>query len=513
MYQTNGPGFSIGTADEIPVFRRDVASPNAARLINALRQIGYTLEQAISDLIDNSITAGARHVLIRFVHDWENILGVTIADDGSGMTPVRLREAMRFGSEEEADPASLSKYGLGMKLASFSHARKLTVLTRANGRASGRRWTIDGISQGWSCELLKSRNVNAKFRGGWAGLDLTTSGTLVVWHDIDKLKVSARGIRWTLGSIQKRLEVHLGMCFHRFIEDNRLSIFLDQQTMGSFEHPVRVMIAPLNPFKYPASGNPDYPRTFCGEIDALGSLNVDAHVWPPNSPLPEYSLGNRAAARQGFYFYRNDRLIQAGGWNGLVQQDAEPHSSLARVAIDLSPELDSGFGLNVQKSAVVVPPGFHAAISHALSPDGTGFEQYRHDAIEAYRLHDRRATNGCAVIPGRGIPSKLRREMKHILNGDDETRYAEWDFVWVSLSTDKLLDVDHESKRILLNKSWRGAVESDSNTGVGPATFKIMLFALLENHLRSGKVSRPANKRLDVLNRLLLTSLEYESAK
>jgi hypothetical protein len=59
-------------------------------------------------------------------------------------------------------------------------------------------------------------------------------------------------------------------------------------------------------------------------LAGVGEIPLDGHIWPPNSDQPEYQLGNRAAARQGFYFYRNNRLIQAGGWNGLLQNEAEP---------------------------------------------------------------------------------------------------------------------------------------------------------------------------------------------
>src|SRR5208282_1396565 len=110
---------------------------------------------------------------------------------------------------------------------------------------------------------------------------------------------------------------------------------------------VRVEVPPLNPFAYHAPGNPDYPKTFRTKIAQASTLSLEAHIWPPNSELPQYKLGNKAAARQGFYFYRNGRLIQSGGWNGLVQHDSEPHGSLARTRIDLPPELDGTFGLNV----------------------------------------------------------------------------------------------------------------------------------------------------------------------
>ena len=131
---------------------------------------------------------------------------------------------------------------------------------------------------------------------------------------------------------------------------------------------------------------------------------MKAHIWPPNAKDPQYKLGGgRVAARQGFYFYRNKRLIQAGGWNGWREHDAEPHSSLARVAVDMPPELDRHFRLNVQKSKVDVPPNFVSALEAARS-GVTTFAHYVRDAVDVYRS----AVTMPSTIPltlGAGIPA------------------------------------------------------------------------------------------------------------
>ena len=499
-----GNDFTVDVGESLPIRAQDRSEPNARRLVLALRQIGYSLEQALSDLIDNSINAGATTVLIRFVHDWEKIHSVVIADDGNGLSPAGLREAMRFGSGDEPEATSLGKYGLGLKLASLSHARTLTVLSRLNRRNCGRRWTVDGISRGWSCDIVAPRDSAWWFKGNWGGCDIADHGTFVIWDSIDKLPVSARGLRWTLRSFQRRLEVHLGMCFHRFIEDGRLRIVLDQQTLGMSEQPVQIEVSALNPFRYDKPGIAGYPRQFIADIDQIGPLDLEAHIWPAQASAPEYSLGNRAASRQGFYFYRNDRLIQAGGWNGLIQQDAEPHSSLARVQIELPPRLDSDFGLNVQKSAVIVPPGFQAAVSDAISDNGRSFEEYRRDAEDAYRTHGGNLGKPGRGVPGRGFPGASRRRIRDVLEVNDNTT-RDFDLVWTSQANGNFVSIDYEHCRILINRHIRDLVRNAEPQMQN--LVKGLIFTLLEHELTSDRLSGTRKKRLERINRLIGATL------
>lgn len=331
-----------------PVGSSEPIAPDPGRLIVALRQIGYSLEQALSDLIDNALSAGATNVLIRFLWTGERIVGVAVVDDGAGMDAAQLRNAMRFGSAARVDHTSLGKFGLGLKLSSFSHARTLVVISRREGLTVGRRWTLAGIRRHWDCDIVKESQAAALIDAPWSPIDLRVSGTVVLWNDIDKLPVSGRGLRYTLNALHRRLELHLGLHFHRFIQRGVLSIHIDQQEQGEPEHQIRATVPALDPFGYGVAPLEGYPRTFVMHLAGVGEIPLDCHLWPPNSDRPEYRLGNRAAARQGFYFYRNRRLIQAGGWNGLLQNDAEPHASLARVRIDLPPSFDDRFSLNVQ---------------------------------------------------------------------------------------------------------------------------------------------------------------------
>ena len=217
--------------DEIP--------PNAKRLIGALRQIGYSFEQAISDLIDNSINAHAKNVVIRFITSEDNIVSVVIADDGIGMSPTKLVGAMKFGSDEEASSGSLGKYGMGLKLASLSHARALTVVTNGKKGVSARRWTIEGIKKGWICDVIKDSDAYKFYNSRTYPFDISSHGTLVIWNDIDKLPTSAKGLEDTLKKLKLKLKTHLGLCFHRFIEDHKLNIYIDVQELNENIHGIK----------------------------------------------------------------------------------------------------------------------------------------------------------------------------------------------------------------------------------------------------------------------------------
>ncbi|MFC1680355.1 ATP-binding protein [Pseudomonadota bacterium] len=498
---TGNAGFGVEGSDIVP--------PDPARLIDALRQIGYSLEQAISDLVDNSISAGATHLLIRFLRSGENLRSLAVVDDGRGMTARELTDAMRFGSSPVSSALSLGKFGMGLKLASLSYARALAVVSVRNGRRTGRRWTLEGIRNGWECERIAREDAKTLAAAPWSPIDLMRGGTLVKWDDIDKLPVSRNGIRTTLRNFHRRLELHLGLHFHRFLESGRLRIFIDQQELGEPEHQVRVEIPPLNPFGYPESGALGWPRSYHMQLNGFSALDLEGNIWPPNSEAREYRLGGRSAARQGFYFYRNDRLIQAGGWNGIVESEAEPHSSLARVRVDLPPSLDEVFSLNVQKSAVIVPNGFTEAVKTASCDRGSNFDAFRYKAEEIYRQSDNRAELEKSLHPAKGIPARLSRKLAE-LRGMEPEDTRPLDFKWRELDDDELFRIDRQNTRILLNARYRSDVLAglDEERNDVPL-FKMMLYMLLETHLTKARSGSKREKELAVINRALIEATSY----
>jgi hypothetical protein len=360
---------------------------------------------------------------------------------------------------------------------------------------------VDGIGRGWNCEVLSESDVADTISAPWGELNVRRCGTLVFWDDVDRLPTGKHGLRDLLRQLQRRLQTHLGMTFHRFLEGtgrgHRLRIVLDLQRESFTEASHQVEVHPLNPFGYEESGHSDYPQKFPISLGTDGDFEAEAHIWPANSVSESYRLGNKAAARQGFYFYRHDRLIQAGGWNGLVQADSEPHSSLARVSIDLPESLDHAFGLNVQKSAVVVPPTFLLSIESARSRTGASFDDYRRAAQQTYRHDDRRAERHRPVVPGAGVPAAVRRLVLSRLSNDAEVRAV--DFRWASLEDpDAVFEIDRERRRVLINRRLKQAGIDDS-TG-DARLLKVCLYFLLQDDIDSERLSGNRRDRLSLLN-------------
>lgn len=492
----SGASFTAAGQKSIP--------PDPAMMIRALRQIGYSFEQAISDLVDNSVSANASEVLIRFIVDETAVRSLAVADNGEGMTSARLSEAMRFGSETDISRRTLGKFGMGMKLASLSHAQTVTVMSSSAGDISGRRWSVNGIGMGWSCAELSTSDARSVASAPWGGLRLLEHGTVVLWDEIDKLPTGSRGLRDLIRNLQRRLEVHLGLTFHRFLEGTakgpRLRIFLDLQQAGGIERMHQVEVRPLNPFDYRETGHPDYPQTFRVQIDPSNFFEAEAHIWPANSESEAYKLGNRAAARQGFYFYRHDRLIQAGGWNGLVQSDSEPHSSLARICIDLPESLDQIFGLNVQKSSVITPPTFLAALESARSDKGRSIDEFRSSAQAVYRKTDQRAQKDLPLIPGRGMPIGFSRLVTQKQAPDGAGRTV--DINWSDLSDPSaVFEIDRIERRIILNRRLRAGLSENHDENLN--LLKACLYLLLQDEIDNERVSAARKNRLEFINKAL----------
>lgn len=483
------------SAAVLPFKKSDANLPDAGRLITALRQIGYSLEQAVADLVDNSINANASTVLIRFLHDGNDIKAVAVADDGFGMDEEGIRDAMRFGSREAADVGTLGKFGMGLKLASLSHAQTLNVYSTTGSGSGGRRWTLEGIRKGWMCERVRPEICGSMLERKWGPINLSEGGTLVLWEDLDKLPSHRRGLKYTLTSLETRLRLHLGLCFHRFIESGSLRICIDQLLVSRVGQGMQSDITPLNPFGYVRSGHAEYPRKMVTELSGIGPLELEAHIWPAKSEAPEYRLGRRSSARQGFYFYRNGRLIQAGGWNGLLHDETEPHSSLARIRVDLPVEYDEDFGINVQKSTVLVPPVFPEVLD-AVSEDGVSFEDFRRDAVQVYRSANA-LRNEAGRYPEAGLSRDTLKELKDMYGRPSDTQGFR--IRWAKLREDEFFRLDREQNKILLNRNVREFV--------GDEPIKLLVAVLMRNDL-SGKVTRARERELALLNSLLVASLK-----
>lgn len=341
---------------------RRAAPPRASALVESLRGLGYSTATAVADVVDNSIAAGARRVDVLF--DWRAADSwIGIVDDGRGMSPEQLDSAMRLGARnplDERDPGDLGRFGLGLKTAAFSQGRRLTVASRARGfDVDCLRWDLDRLAdpgdEGW--HLLEGAHPGSEQR--LSRLDASQTGTMVLFERLDRLVTPGFGPDDFI-EVVDGVERHLAMVFHRWIEGGspRLRIFLN----GS---PVR----PWDPFM---SGHPSKPWVQPEvRLVGAGSVIVEAHVLPHKDKLTDREYEDAAGpngwnGQQGFYLYRNQRLIVAGGWLGLGPgrhwTRDEPHR-LARIRLDITNEADAEWKLDVRKSTARPPVGLRRPLT------------------------------------------------------------------------------------------------------------------------------------------------------
>lgn len=489
----------------VPFVKTTKIPPDPKGTAGALRRVGYELHEALADLIDNSIDATAKKVLIRFIRTASSLTKVAIVDDGTGMDEETLQRAMQYGVQGARTSGDLGKYGIGLKVASLSQCRSMSVLTRADGHSCGRRWTMAKMQDDWRCEILDPRGCSALLDADWNGLNLKLHGTIVLWDDLDVLGGSGTEIDKTIRGITKRLPTELGLRFHRFIESGQLEIVCDVYELRSGNTPVPIIVPALNPFAYQTSGRAGYPVEFPTDLGNGKRVNLNAHIWPANSEKPEYKLGGgKVAERQGFYFYRNNRLIQGGGWNGVRQSDSEPHSSLARVAIDLPANLDATFSLNIQKSGVVPPPEFKPAVL-AAKCGNTTFEDYISAADEAYRdLSD--DDIGEVLVPT-NVPAFLQRKIAQVL-GASNGNAREVKFDWAELDADVLFSPEISSSTVFLNSLYRRAlVPKGAHAATDAPLLKVLLFLLLSDDLKRLRTSRKRSEWFERCNTILISTL------
>ena len=218
--------------------------PVAPTLMGSLRSMGYSFESAVADIIDNSISAHATYVKVLFPTDPLKPISIGILDDGEGMSNEKLFEAMRYGSmasEAERDEDDLGRFGMGMKAASLSQCRNLTVVSYCNGKRSAYTWDYGYIhkKQKWIVQELTSQEIDKlPYIGQITG---QTKGTLVIWSDFDVLSKSSDGqVYETLVDLKKSLDKVLALIFHRFLSATgsaKLKIHINKH-----------VVEPLDPF-------------------------------------------------------------------------------------------------------------------------------------------------------------------------------------------------------------------------------------------------------------------------
>lgn len=346
------------------------AVPEAASMIETFRAIGYNLETAIADIIDNSISANAKNIYINRV--WKGGESyITIKDDGIGMTSPELIQAMRPGAQNplnERSTTDLGRFGLGLKTASFSQCRKLSVFSKKkNYHSTYWSWDLDYVAQSRQWELIKW--IPEEFL---KELDDLESGTIVIWSELDRVlpldtESTDENAKIKFSNSLDKVKKHISMIFHRFIEDKDVKIYWCGHE-----------IEPWNPFCELER------KTQLQPLEKIrGDVGMKGFVLPHKnyfSTEEEYKKAEGVLgypAMQGFYVYRGKRMLLYGDWLGLFRK--EEHYKLVRIQIDLPNKLDTEWQIDIKKSKAYPPQICRDQLeAYAKKVRGIGSEVYRH---------------------------------------------------------------------------------------------------------------------------------------
>jgi hypothetical protein len=316
-------------------------------LIESMRDIGYSLETALADVVDNAISANATRIEIFADTDKAR---VGILDNGTGMSSDELLAAMKPGSRnplERRERHDLGRFGLGLKTASFSQCRRLTVVSRQGGETHAAIWDLAHVAEtdDWLVQIPDDC-VGIP----WTD-QLQRTGTLVVWENLDRV-VEAQAADGGIAHFVSRMDDarrHLELVFHRFLTGEaglrRVDIILNNRPLEA-----------LDPF------HSRHPATVIGPVETIKvgqrTVTVQAFTLPHHRKVTSEEWDRHAGPEgylknQGFYVYREKRLIIYGTWFGLARQGEL--TKLARVKIDMPNELDSEWKIDVKKASAQPP--------------------------------------------------------------------------------------------------------------------------------------------------------------
>jgi hypothetical protein len=471
----------------------------------------HTFETAIADLIDNSIDATATRVLLRFLERDGEVVGIRLIDDGRGMDSNAIDNAMAYARRRQYVEGDQGHFGIGLKAASLSQADGLRVYSQRFGAMPSGR-AIKSSSPTTVAEL-DGEDVAGCLGDLRVDFEWTT-GTVVEWVEprtfLSSTDASDRN-RWLAERISTVM-AHLGLVFHRKIESHALTVEIDVFDLDQRESgPTRIVRA-IDPFGYSKTPGDSFPTSLSVDLD--GPRDIGAlHIWPPaQSGKPEYRLGGKPGAlHQGFYFYRNDRLLQSGGWNTLTV--ARPELEYARVAIDIDESLAKYVTINPEKAGLELTADFKQALARASVGNSIATFGSFLESAEDVRRQSRRYTKRpvSLVEPARGFGADM---LDAFAESVDFEGPAPVDIRWRVLPTEAPLQVDLENRTIWLNEQYRDIVAGKGSMEAADAPFvKTLLTIAFSKYFAGSHLGSREKLELAAWEQLLTAALRDEIAR
>jgi hypothetical protein len=334
--------------------------PNPTNLLEANRSIGYNIEEAVADLIDNSISANAKNISYHIIKDDVTNPKFVLFDDGIGMSIINgdLINSFRLASINPTDERSekdLGRFGFGMKTASLSQSKSFIVITKKeNEDLVARSLDLEFIKKENDWVLKKISDQN-EFLGFDQKIIENGSGTAIIWNKWDKSPSETKDFQL----INSKIRDYISVCFHRYIEKG-INLYSNESLIKK--------CSPI-PEGEGSSLQSDYSLKESG-AKLKSFLIQHPSKWEDDhdnsNNINSFKLFNGFDRQQGVYIYRCDRLLTPkGGWLGLIRSGN--HSKLARVTIDFPNNADSSWSLDIKKTSATIPYKFREEIKKLIS--------------------------------------------------------------------------------------------------------------------------------------------------
>ena len=334
--------------------------------MGAMRSMGYSFEAAIADIIDNSISANAKNVQVKFPTNSINCY-VSILDDGNGMSQEKLFNAMRYGSdscEKDRGDNDLGRFGLGMKAASLSQCKILTVVSKQNDKTSAFQWNYDLIldKKEWLVAELNENEISGLPEID--ELEMNSSGTLVIWQNFDILEKSSGDVFHALKDYRVKIIDYLSLIFHRYLNgeaDKRLNIKINSLKLKGMD--------PFLEKHRKTNIRQEFNLAIRDNQNIERHVVVQPYVLPYQKDLSKDDLEllggiNNLRTKQGFYIYRNKRLIIWGTWFGVPRNELTKN---ARIRVDIPNTLDDIWSIDIKKQNATIPKSIRNSLTKAVS--------------------------------------------------------------------------------------------------------------------------------------------------
>ena len=518
-------------------------------LVNSVG-LHHSLPTAIADLVDNSLDAGASEVLIRLLLSATAPIGIQVIDNGCGMDDVAVDRAMTYAGTREYRQSDLGHFGVGLKAASLSQADTVLVYSRADESAAVARKLVRSRNGGPPQVGVVSGDEAAARLDDAALVGPEGTGTIIEWRDVRTFPSTGdddERARWMQGALAD-IRSHLGLVLHRIVArdtdadsgaDNgfgdagaarsdvgrcgggngaeqhsrTVGIRVGTGDLARGEEGTAREVTPIDPFGYRRSGDGAFPEKLEIDLpDGSEPVRAIAHIWPAGSQEPGFKIGGDPGGdHQGFFVYRRNRLIQAGGWGGLWAN--RPDWALARVALDLTAAADAHVTINPEKSGLELSADLRRGIESAICrPSGLTFTQYLERAAGEDRAGRTRTRHPVAVTePAGGLPASVLYVYEDAVEMRRDVDSV--DIRWLLLPTDRVFMVDVDERELQLNAHYRDVIVGHHSLDPNDApVVKVLLHLLTEQYLAGAYLGDRAKRKIAAWNAVLLSAVKAQEA-